>query len=99
MAAGKMTYQGTNWSSQRQGSATPRPADIGLALAADVEQAAMKSDGDRKSGEDEVGGVVQGEADALAVAEGALDQKDPPAAGFHPTASTTSPATRRRRSD
>ena len=57
-------------------------AEIGLALAADVEQAGMEGDGDREAGEDEVGGVEEREADALAVAERALDQDAaPPRAG------------------
>ena len=50
-------------------------ADIGLALAADVEQAGMEGDGDGEAGEDEVGGVVEREADALAVAERAVDHE------------------------
>ncbi len=50
--------------------------DIGLALAADVEEAAVEGDGDRKAGEDEVGRVVEREADALAAAERAVDQDD-----------------------
>ena len=51
------------------------PADIGLALAADVEQPAMEGDRDGEPGEDEVGGVVEREADALAIAEGAAQHQ------------------------
>ena len=47
--------------------------DIGLALAADVEQAAMEGDGDRKTGEDEVRRVVERVAEAGAAAECAVD--------------------------
>src|SRR4029453_12825229 len=43
---------------------------------ADVEQAAMEGDGDGEPGEDEIGGVEQGESDVLAAAEGALEQDD-----------------------
>src|SRR5690606_2109509 len=38
-------------------------------------QAAMKGDRDRQAGEDEIGGIIQREADAFAIAEGALDQQ------------------------
>ena len=50
-------------------------ADIGLPLAADVEQAGMEGDRDRQAGEDEVGGVEQREADALAIAERAVEHE------------------------
>ena len=50
-------------------------ADIGLALAADVEQAAVEGDRDREAREDEAGGVEQRVADRLAIAEGAEDQE------------------------
>ncbi len=46
-------------------------ADIGLALAADVEQAGMERNGDRQAGEDEIGRVVKRVADAVEIAEGA----------------------------
>ena len=49
--------------------------DVGLALAADVEQAAVERDRDREAGEDEARGVKQRVADRLAIAEGAVDQK------------------------
>ena len=48
------------------------PAEIGLALAADVEQPGMEGDRDREAGEDEVGGVVERVADRLDIAEGAV---------------------------
>ena len=38
----------------RQASATPMPAIVGLALAADVEQAGMEGDRDGEAGEDEI---------------------------------------------
>ena len=50
-------------------------AEIGLALAADVEQAAVERDGDREPGEDEARGVEQRVADRLLVAEGAEHQQ------------------------
>ena len=50
-------------------------AEVGLALAADVEQAAVERDRDREPGEDEAGRVEQRVADRLAVAEGAVDQE------------------------
>ena len=69
-------------------------ADIGLALAADVEQAGMEGDRDGEAGEDEVGGVVEREADALGRAEGAVDQDhDRVGAGSRRSQSTTRPAT------
>ena len=49
--------------------------EIGLPLAADVEQPAMESDGDGEPGEDEVRRVIEREADALAIAERALDHQ------------------------
>ena len=82
-----------------EGQADERHAeagDIGLALAADVEQAGMEGDRHREPGEDEVGGVEQREADALAVAEGAVDQDDGGArAGSRRPAGRRSPATRK----
>ena len=45
--------------------ADAQPAEIGLALAADVEQAGMEGDRHREAGEDEVGGVVERVADRL----------------------------------
>ncbi len=50
-------------------------ADVGLPLAADVEQAAVEGDRDRETREDEAGRVKQGVADRLAVAERAVDQE------------------------
>ena len=46
---------------------------VGLALAADVEKAGMEGNGNRKAGEDEVGGVVEKIAPALERAHGALE--------------------------
>ena len=56
----------------RQTKRDAEAGDIGLAVAADVEQAGMEGDRDRKAGEDEVGGVEEREADALGIAERAL---------------------------
>jgi hypothetical protein len=56
---------------QRHGEA----ADVGLALGADVEQAAVERDSDGEAGEDEVGRVVQGVADRLGVPERAAHQQ------------------------
>ena len=53
----------------------PEAAEVGLALAADVEQAAVEGDRDREPGEDEAGRVVERVADRLAVAERAIDQE------------------------
>ena len=50
-------------------------AEIGLALAADVEQAAVERDGDGEPREDEARGVEQRVADRLLVAEGAEHQQ------------------------
>jgi hypothetical protein len=50
-------------------------SSVGLALAADVEQAAVEGDRDREPGEDEAGGVEQRVADRLSVAERAEDQQ------------------------
>ena len=47
------------------------PAEVGLALGADVEEPAVKGDGHREAREDEVRRVVERVADRLAVAEGA----------------------------
>src|SRR5208337_3414922 len=48
--------------------------DIGLSLDPDVEEPCMEADGDREPGEDEAGRVIEGEADALEVAERAGDE-------------------------
>src|SRR5262249_37778499 len=45
-----------------------------LACAADIEEAGMEGEGDGKAGEDEGGGVIEGEADAFRIAEGAVDK-------------------------
>ena len=50
-------------------------AQIGLALAADVEEAAVEGDGDGEPGEDEVGGVVERVADRFRVTHGAEDEE------------------------
>ena len=55
--------------------AAAQPAEIGLALAADVEQAAMEGDRHGQAGEDEVGGVVERVADRLRRADRARDQQ------------------------
>ena len=52
----------------------PEPAQIGLPLAADVEQPGMEGQRHRQPGEDQVGGVVERVAHRLAIAEGAVDQ-------------------------
>src|SRR4051794_14386493 len=49
--------------------------DIGLPLAADVEQAGVIGHGDGEAGVDEVGRVVERVADRLAVAERAVDEE------------------------
>ena len=49
----------------------PQSADVGLALAPDIEQAAVKGHRHRQPGKDEVGGVEEGIADRLLEAEGA----------------------------
>ena len=49
--------------------------DRRLPLAADVEQAGMEGDGNREPGEDEVGRVVEREADALGAAERAAQKQ------------------------
>ena len=63
--AGASATHGRQRSSARQTSADAEAADIGLALAADVEQAGMEGDRDGEAGEDEVGRVVERVADAL----------------------------------
>jgi hypothetical protein len=63
------------------------PADIGLALAADIEQPAMEGDRDRQTGEDEAGRVIERVGDVLAAAEGTLRPGVPRRApGFRPPA-------------
>ena len=52
----------------------PEPAQIGLPLAADVEQPGMEGHRHGQPGEDQVGGVVERVAHRLAIAEGAVDQ-------------------------
>ena len=47
------------------------PAEVGLALRADVEERAVKGDGHGEAREDEARRVVEGVADRLAAAEGA----------------------------
>ena len=71
MASGRTSDEGH----ARHGEADERDAeagDIGLAVAADVEEAGMEGDGDGEPGEDEVRGVEEREADALGIAEGAV---------------------------
>ena len=74
MASGSATMPGRPAGSEPT-SASAEAADIGLPLAADVEQAGVEGDGDGEAGEDEVGGVVERVADRLAVAERAVDQE------------------------
>ena len=50
-------------------------ADIGLPIDADVEQPGMEAHGDREAGENEAGGVIEREADALEIAERSADQQ------------------------
>ena len=52
----------------------PEPAQIGLPLAADVEQPGMEGHRHRQPGEDQVGGIVERVAHRLAIAEGTVDQ-------------------------
>jgi hypothetical protein len=49
--------------------------DIGLALAANVEQASVKSHRHSKAGKNKVGGVIEREAETFAVAECAEDHQ------------------------
>ena len=71
-------------------------AEIGLPLAADVEQPGVEGDRDGEAGQDEVGGVEEREADALAVAERAAERRSCAArSGFSPMKSTTRPETRK----
>ncbi len=67
--------------------------DIGLALAADVEQAAMEGDRDGKAGEDEVGRIVEREGEAGPLPKAPSTRMTAARSGFSPTRSTTSPAT------
>src|SRR2546426_405760 len=50
-------------------------ADVGLTLRADIEQATVKGDGDRQTGEDEVGRIVERVADRLGVPDRAVREK------------------------
>ena len=59
----------------RQTSAAPSPPRVGLALGADVEQAGLEGERHREAREDEVGRVVEREAERLAAAEAADDQR------------------------
>jgi hypothetical protein len=59
----------------QHGEPAAQAADIGLALAADIEQAAMEGDGHGKPGEDEVGRVVERVADRLRRADRARHQQ------------------------
>ena len=68
-------HQGRLVSKARQTSADAEAAEIGLTLAADIEQAAVEGDRDRKAGEDEIGRVIEREAEALAIAERAVDHQ------------------------
>ena len=53
-----------------------QPGEIGLAFAADIEEAGMEGDRNGKAGEDEIGGVVEQIAPALQAADRAF-QHDP----------------------
>src|SRR3546814_930476 len=48
-------------------------ADVGLPLAADIEQAGVEGDGHGEAGEHEVCGVVEGVADGEVIAKGAVE--------------------------
>src|SRR3546814_2253192 len=47
--------------------------DVGLPLAADIEQAGVEGDGHGEAGEHEVCGVVEGVADGEVIAKGAVE--------------------------
>ena len=69
---GSVSHQGRDCIGERDED-DAEAGDIGLAVAADVEEAGMGGDRHREAGEDEVGRVVERVAEVVAVAEGAGD--------------------------